>query len=109
MEDGMNRRTHLVVAGLLTAGLMTGAAVTRADGQDSQIDLNAANAMRLALDERVGQRIRLKLVSGQDIEGQVARVGSQAVVLTQLTGLEFYDGTVRLDQIAAVIVRVRGK
>jgi hypothetical protein len=27
---------------------------------------------------------------------------------TELTGMEFYDATVRLDQIAAVIVRVRG-
>ena len=55
-----------------------------------------------------GKRVKVKLLSGQDLDGKVAKVGTQALVLTELSGMEFFDATVRLDQVAAVIVR-RGK
>jgi hypothetical protein len=90
-----------VVVGLAGASMFTPA--LRA--QLSQGDLNSPEATRAVLDQQVGKRARLKLVSGQDLEGQVSRVGSQAVYLTELTGMEFSDATVRLDQVAAIIVR----
>ena len=52
--------------------------------------------------------MKVKLVSGQDLDGKVAKVGSQVVVFSELSGMEFSDATVRLDQVAAVLVR-RGK
>jgi hypothetical protein len=51
--------------------------------------------------------VRLRLVSGQEIEGTVVAVGTAGVHLARLAGLDFFDGVVRLDQIAAVVVRVR--
>jgi hypothetical protein len=86
---------------------LAGSAVLVPDvrAQLSQTDLNNQEVMQLALDQQVGKRVRLKLVSGQDIEGQVSRVGRTAVYLTELTGMEFYDATVKVEQIAAVIVR----
>lgn len=94
-------RACVVVMTLAGAGFV--APTLRA--QLSQGDLNSPEATRAVLDQQVGKRARVKLVSGQDLEGQVSRVGSQAVYLTELTGMEFYDATVRIDQIAAVIVR----
>jgi hypothetical protein len=76
--------------------------------QTAQIDLNA-NSIQAAIAQQAGKRVKLKLVSGQDIEGVVAKVGTQAVSLTELTGMEFFDATVRVDQVAAVIVRRAGK
>jgi hypothetical protein len=38
---------------------------------------------------------------------EVGRVGRTAVYLTELSGMEFYDATVRIEQIAAVIVASR--
>jgi hypothetical protein len=97
---------HSVTAAVLSALLLLGGLVfiPRLLAQ-AAVDLNAADAMRILISQQVGQRVRLKLVSGQDLEGQVARVGTSAVALTQLTGMELFDGTVRLDQVAAVIVR----
>ncbi len=51
--------------------------------QEAQLNLSSAEVMRLALNEQVGKRVRLKLASGQDIEGQVARVGTHGVVLSR--------------------------
>ena len=83
--------------------------VTRTMAQNTQVDLNAADSMRQAIEMHAGKRVKLKLVSGQDVEGVVAKVGSHAVSLTELTGMELFDGTVRLDQVAAVIVRRAAK
>jgi hypothetical protein len=65
--------------------------------------------MRLAFNEQMGKRVRVRLSSGEDIEGQVARVGTAAVGLTQLTGQEFFNATINLEEVAAVIVRAPGK
>ena len=90
-----------MVAGMTGAGLLA----PRLHAQLSQGDLNSPDAVRAAVDQQVGRRVRLKLISGQDVEGQIARVGSTAVYVTELTGQEFFDATIRLDQVAAVIVR----
>jgi hypothetical protein len=36
-------------------------------------------------------------------------VGAHAIIVTELSGMEFFDATVRIDQVASVIVRVRTK
>ena len=44
-----------------------------------------------------------------DLEGKVAKVGAHAVQLTELVGMELFDATVKLNDVAAVIVRARSK
>ncbi|MCW5797399.1 MAG: hypothetical protein KIT40_02775 [Nitrospira sp.] len=83
-------------------------AVPLAGAEEPTIELNSPDVWRQILEQQVGKRVKVKLVSGQDLDGKVARVGTQAVALTELSGMEFFDATVRLDQVAAVIVR-RGK
>jgi hypothetical protein len=101
--------SRMIVALFVVA--VAGAAALRPvmSAQDNQANLNAADVMRLTLNEQVGKRVRLKLASGQDLEGQVARVGSHGVALTALTGQEFFNATVSLAEVAAVIVRAPGK
>ena len=74
--------------------------------QDAPLEVNA-DAVKVNLDRQVGKRVRLRLVSGQDLEGTVVAVGTAAVHLGRIVGMDFFDGVVRLDQITAVIVRVR--
>ena len=83
--------------------------VARTMAENTQIDLSTTDSIRQAIELQAGKRVKLKLISGQDIEGVVAKVGSQAVSLTELTGMEFFDATVRVDQVAAVIVRRAAK
>lgn len=67
------------------------------------------DAIKSALEQQVGKRVRVKLESGQDLDGKVATVGSYVVQLAELTGMNHFDATVKLDEIAAVIVKVRTK
>jgi len=74
--------------------------------QDVSLEVNA-DAIKVSLERQGGKRVRLRLVSGGDVEGTVVSVGTAAVHVARLAGMDFFDGVVRLDQIAAVIVRAR--
>ena len=95
----------LVLASLLGIALVLEPGLLR--GQDAPMEVNA-DAIKVNLERQVGKRVRLRLVSGQDVEGTVVAVGTAGVHVARLAGgMDFFDAVVRLDQIAAVIVRVR--
>jgi hypothetical protein len=95
---------NFVLALLLVIATLTGPATVTA--QDAPLEINA-DAIKVNLERQTGKRVRLRLLSGQDIEGNVVAVGAAAVHVGRLVGAEFFDAVVRLDQIAAVVVRVR--
>ena len=66
--------------------------------------LNSPAIIRPALEQWTGKRL-----SGQDLEGKVAKVGAHEVALSELVGMEFFDATVLLDQVAAAVIKVRSK
>lgn len=99
----IRRRIACIAVTAAIAGSLFAAPQLRA--QLSSADLSSADVIRAALEQQTGKRVRLKLVSGQDLEGQVSRIGTNGVLLTELAGMEFYDATIRTDQIAAVIAR----
>lgn len=84
-------------------------AVSPVFADEPMVDLNSPEAIRHTLEQQTGKRAKLKLQSGQELEGKISKVGSNVVVVSELSGMEFFDATVRVDQVAAVIVRVRTK
>lgn len=94
----------LVCAWLLGIALLLGPGSVSA--QDVALEVNA-DAIKVNLERQMGKRVRLRLLSGQDVEGTVIAVGTAGVHVGRLAGMDFIDAVVRLDQIAAVIVRVR--
>lgn len=73
--------------------------------EETAVELNSPDVVRQVLELQVGKRVKIKLLSGQDLDGKVTKVGIQAVTLSELSGMELFDATVRLDQVAAVILR----
>lgn len=61
------------------------------------------------LTRQAGQKVELVLKSGEHLSGTVKAVGSKAVHLGALTGKEFYDAVIDLEDVSAVIVRNDGK
>ena len=108
MSITSTRRVSAAVIALCLA-FGSGSLVTHMRAQVAQIDLSSAESLRQVIEQNTGKRVKLKLTSGQDLEGQVSKVGNHAVSLTELSGMEFFDATVRLDEVAAVIVRRAGK
>lgn len=83
-----------------------GFVVSSASAQGTEAAANPTS-IRTALEQQLGKRAKLVLVSGEDVEGKVAEVSDKVVIVHELTGMEFYGATARLDQVAVVIVRTR--
>jgi small nuclear ribonucleoprotein (snRNP)-like protein len=63
--------------------------------------------VKSVLERLVGKRVSVVLTSGPELSGVVTSVGDKVVLLSELTGREFFDGVVNIDQIGAVVVRTR--
>ena len=78
---------------------------------------NAASAgsLQIAKDDNIptiltaqkGKQVTVKLASGDELTGKVGEVTNKLVVLQALSGKEFFDAVINLDDVAAVIIRVR--
>ncbi len=82
---------------------LSGLSVRDIAAQETQAALEQTVSIGAAIEQQLGKRAKLKLVSGQDLEGKVVEVGDEVVVIAELTGMEFFSATVVLDQIAAII------
>ena len=56
---------------------------------------------------RVGKPVTLVLRSGKEYGGTIGEVRAQTVVLKSLSGKEFYDALIRLDDVSAIEIRNR--
>lgn len=109
----MPRREERIGSGLVVLLLCvlggTLVPVSAVPAEEPTIELNSPEVMRQLLEQQVGKRVRIKLLSGRDLEGKVVKIGTQALVLSELGGMEFFDATLRVDQVAAVLVKARMK
>lgn len=100
-------RSRTLFALVLVGALLLVAPAVRAE--DAKLTVEGSAPIRETLKGRVGGKVLLRLVSGEEIGGTVRQVGDAAVQLSELSGREFYDAVVRIDHVSAVIVRTREK
>ncbi len=73
----------------------------------SKIDLQPSDTMQSILQKNVGQMVELRMKSGEKIGGKVEKLGAKLVHLSELSGAEFYDAAVAIDDVSAIVVRVK--
>ena len=61
------------------------------------------------LQGNVGKTVELRLPGGEKIGGKLEQVNDNVVLLSHLTGAEFYEGFVNAKDITAVVIRTAGK
>lgn len=66
-------------------------------------------ALRSALVAREGKLVTVMLSSGSELTGKVAAVDGSSLRLAELSGKEFFDAVIALDQVEAVVYRVRDR
>ncbi len=79
----------------------------RAAAQDTKLEVKSTDTVRTLLERQIGKRISVVLTTGPELAGVVVSVGDKVVHLSELTGREFFDAVVNLEQVGAVIIRVR--
>ena len=65
------------------------------------------DAMASILKDRKGKKVTVVLQSGTEISGKVADVGGSTLTLNELSGKEFFDAVIDLDDVSAVQFRAR--
>lgn len=99
--------------GLGLAAMLLGAAApvaAQAAPQEKKMTFEEQDSMESVLRRFEGKTVRLRLAgSGEELVGKLQKVGKELAHLSELTGREFFDAVVRIDQVSAVSVQVRGR
>ena len=59
------------------------------------------------LASNVGKRVSLMTCSGESLEGTIEKVGDHFVLISKLSGKDYFDALVRIDEVRAVVFRAR--
>jgi hypothetical protein len=104
MAFGLSVAALLLVSAAPMAGQEPGA------GQEKKTVFEEQDSMATVLKRLEGKPVRLRLVgSGEEVLGKLQKVGKELAHLSDLSGREFFDAVVRIDQVSAVSVQVRGR
>ncbi len=61
------------------------------------------------LQGNTGKTVELRMQCGEKVGGKVEQVNDNVVLLSHLTGAEYFDGFVNVKDISAVVIRSAGK
>lgn len=88
----------------LVLAIIAIASTTFAEGP---LEFKPADTVRTVLERQVGQRVEFRLKSGEKLVGKVEHVGAGTVHLSAITGMEFYDAVVLIDDVSAVLIKTK--
>lgn len=63
--------------------------------------------IRNILTDSMGKRVGVRLDSREELEGTVTSVGEHLVLISKLSGRDYFDAYVSIERITAVIVKTR--
>ena len=99
-------RVVLLVAAALLLSPLTTAADQAPEGP--KLDVQEQDTIASILQRHVGKRVTVRLEGGDELTGTVRSVGAKLVHLSDLANRDFYDAVIELEDISAVVIRVRG-
>ncbi len=98
----MNARRTVLLLTLLVLPALTMAA----DKKD-KYRINPNDHIKDILEKEIDLPVKLRLRSGAEINGTVARVGASVVQVSEVAGMEYYDAVINISDISAVLFKVR--
>lgn len=100
-----------MTARFVAMALFLGSSLALGQAAEERPQLSAKASMSENLQKLAAAKARVAVVldGGARIEGQVAEGSADSVVLTALTGKDFYDAVVKISAIAAIEARTRGR
>lgn len=96
-----------IISAVLLTALAASIVPDVAAADEQRLLVAEQNPIQKSLEAAVGKSVTLKLGAGEEISGIVAKVGPEAVQLTQLQGKEFFDALVPFAKISALVVRAK--
>jgi len=75
----------------------------------TKVELQSTDTVQTVLEKQVGQTVELRMKSGEKVGGKLEKLTDKLAHLSSLTGADYFDGVVVIDEIAVVVVRARTK
>ena len=109
------KRASMIVSGAVLAVFLftaifiisTASAQSRAATAVPGAKFKASFSMKENLKAYIGKDVLIHLRSGKTFQGYVKAVGDQAVHLEKLSGRDFYDALIRIEDISAIEAKFR--
>jgi hypothetical protein len=100
----------LLAGGALLTASLPAAAQGAAGATDKGVRVEETDSVASLLKRLEGRAVKIRLAgNGDEISGKIQKVGKELVHLSDLGGREFFDAAIRIDQVSAVVVQVRGR
>lgn len=87
--------------------LVVSLAAAAAERDGDKFRIRTTDNLRTMLEQEMDRPVKVRLTSGQELSGTVVRLGAGVVQLSHVGGMEFYDAVINIDDISAVLLRVR--
>jgi len=71
------------------------------------LSITADDNIESVLKSNDGKQVTVKLGSGDELTGTIGTVNGKLVHLRELSGKEFFDAVVSMDDISAIIIRTK--
>lgn len=78
-----------------------------AENEDQKFEMNSSDTIKIVLEKYVEKVVIITLNGGGEIQGKVKMVGDSLVHISKLSTMSYYDAVIRIDEIAAVKMRVK--
>ena len=91
---------------VLLLALLTAAALPLSAAEKG-LDFKPADTIATVLVRQEGQKVELRLRSGEKIGGKLEKVGEKLVHLSQIAGAELFEAAVAIEEITAVVIRAK--
>jgi len=72
-----------------------------------EVTITGSDTTQSVLSTQKGQRVTLRLRSGQELTGIVRDANARLVVIGAVSGRELFDAVVSLDAVEAVLIRTK--
>jgi hypothetical protein len=75
--------------------------------EEQKYEIQSSDTVKIVLEKHAGKEVILRLNSGGEIQGVLTKVGDNVVHISKISTMSYYDAVVRIDSIAAVLMKVR--
>ena len=93
----------------LLVGIIISAVICVSSFAQDKASLQPNATILSVLQGNTGKAVELRMQCGEKIGGKVEQISDNVVLLSRLTGAEYFDGFVNLKDISAVVIRSAGK
>jgi hypothetical protein len=108
-RPGITQKELIMKGYSLLVGMIIAPVICASSFAQDKAGLQPNATILSVLQGNTGKTVELRMQCGEKVGGKVEQVNDNVVLLSHLTGAEYFDGFVNIKDISAVVIRSAGK